>query len=522
MRASVLIPVVLLLVPARASAQEHDHTKPSDVGSVAFPVSCNAEAQMRMNRGVAMLHSFWFTEAAKTFEGVLQADPGCGIAYWGIALAQFGNPMGGGTGPALQTAGWAAAQKGLQTGARSARDSAYLNAAVALFKDADKVDNRTRMRAYEAAMADAVQKFPTDTEAQIFHGIIMVANAPPTDLTFAQQKKAAQILTALYLKQPDHPGLAHYIIHAFDSPPLAQNALAAARKYASLAPAAPHALHMPSHIFTRLGYWDESIRTNRKSMNLEPTPGTKSHAADYMVYAYLQKGQDDSAAAVINEIGDGRGGYPAGTQLSYNLFAMPARYALERNDWKAAAALPVLTAPPASEAVTHFARALGAARSGDATTAKAEIEVLKDLSEKLKAQKDPYWPVVIDAQMVAASAWAAHASGQHAEALQYAAQAADLEESVEKHPVTPGPLIPARELLGDILMVHGKPAEALAAYEKTLQREPNRERTILGAARAAKAAGKSELAKKYYELLTQVLAANSARPEREEAVAFVK
>jgi tetratricopeptide (TPR) repeat protein len=373
-------------------------------------------------------------------------------------------------------------------------------------------------------MKSIVDRFPSDAEAQIFHAIFRVANAPPTDLTFTQQKDAAQLLTRLYRQQPKHPGLAHYIIHAFDSPPLANLALDAARQYAEIAPAAPHALHMPSHIFTRLGYWDESIKTNRRSADLEPTPGGKSHPMDYMVYAYLQQGRDDAALAVIKEIGgNATGEYIAGALGSYNALAMPARFALERDDWKGAASLKVTLAAPAAEAVavTHFAKGLGAARSGDVALAKQEVAALAKIVADLTARKDAYWPIVVDAQRMAVSAWVAHAEGRHAEALRLAGEAANKEELVAKHPVTPGPLIPARELLGDILMVHTQPAQALVAYEATLKREPNRTRTILGAARAAKAAGQNDVAKKYYRSVIDILDPRTTRPELAEAKAFV-
>jgi hypothetical protein len=296
--------------------------------------------------------------------------------------------------------------------------------------------------------------------------------------------------------------LAHYIIHAFDSPPLSRLALDAARRYADIAPSAPHALHMPSHTFTRLGYWDESIKTNRKSADLEPTRASKAHAADYMVYAYLQQGRDEAARSVLNEIGLDVSGSGDGSQIAtlggYNAVAMQARFALERDDWKTASALPVLINQPAFvQGITRFARALGAAHTGNAPAARAEINEMNTLVQKLNAAKDPYWPIVVDAQRMAAEAWVAHAEGKHAEALKLATDAADKEETVEKHPVTPGPLIPARELLGDILMVHKKPAEALAAYEATLKKEPNRLRTLAGAARAAKASGKADVAEKY-------------------------
>jgi tetratricopeptide (TPR) repeat protein len=475
-----------------------------------------------MHQAVAALHSFWFPEARKLFESVVQADAGCGIAYWGVAMTHFGNPMAGGSTAEGQAAGWEAAQKARSAGGRSERDRAYIAAAVALFQDHATLKNPPRMLKYEASLQQIVDRFPDDTEAQIFHSIFRVANAPPTDLTFAQQKEAAQVLTRLSRQQPHHPGLAHYMIHAFDSPPLAALALEAARQLADIAPAAPHALHMPSHIFTRLGLWDESIRTNRRAADLEPTPGGKAHPLDYMVYAFLQKGQDDAALAALKEIGGNiTGDYIAGTLGYYNPFAMPARYALERDDWKSAAALVVVASPaPEAVAVTHFAKGLGAARSGDVALAKQEIAALQKIVVELTARSDPYWPIIVGAQRSAVSAWVALAEGRPDEALRLAREAADMEERVEKHPVTPGPLIPARELLGDMLMVHKQPAEALAAYESTLKREPNRTRTLLGAARAARAAARNDVAGGHYRNVVKLMDPKSMRPGLAEARAF--
>jgi tetratricopeptide (TPR) repeat protein len=501
--------------------QDAQHHQGEALGQVSFPVSCNAEAQANMNRAIAMLHSYWFPEAQRTFEAAAAADPGCGIAYWGVALSHFGNPMGGGSGAPGQAAGWDAAQKGVAAGARSDRDRAYIDAAMALFRDHERVDNRTRLRAYEQALADIVARHPEDLEATIFHAMLMVANAPPTDLTFAQQQRAAEILTALYREHPGHPGLPHYIIHAFDSPPLAPLALDAARQYATIAPAAPHALHMPSHIFTRLGYWDESIATNQRSADQEATPGGKAHPVDYMVYAYLQQGRDAQALSAIQAIGGNTTGeYIAGTLGSYNALAMPARYALERDDWSAAAALTVTDTTPSAEAVTRFARGLGAARAGQVDAARAELAALDALVADLTAAGDAYWALVVDAQRMAVAAWVAQAEGRSAEALELARNAADTEEQVEKHPVTPGPLIPARELLGDLLLVHQEPAQALAAYEATLAHEPNRARTLTGAARAARAAGRPEASAKYYGMLVALMDPQSGRPELAEARTF--
>jgi hypothetical protein len=515
MRRLVLPALVLAATALPVYAQEHRHDPAGSLGTVNFPVTCNAEAQKRINTAVAMLHSFWMAEARKTFESAAQADPACGVAYWGAAITHFGNPFGGGPGPEGNKAGWEAAQKARSLGAKSPRDNAYIDAALALYRDYETVDNRTRMRAYAQALQKIAAANPNDLESTIFSAFWMVPTASPIDMTFAEQKKAAEILNPLFVKHPQHPGLAHYIIHAFDAPPLANYALDAAKRYAEIAPAAPHALHMPSHTFTRLGYWDESIKTNRKSADLEPTKGAKAHAADYMVYAYLQKGLDNAAASVLNEIGiDPAGADQTGIQAlgGYNALAMAARYALERDDWKAASTLVVLNNQPAFvQAVTRFARALGAARSNNQAAARAEINELNKLTAVLTNAKDPYWPIVVDAQRMAAEAWVAHLEGDHDAALRLAREAAAKEDLVEKHPVTPGPLIPARELLGDILMVHGQPAQALEAYELTLKKEPNRLRTLVGAMRAAKAAGKADVAAKYKADIAKLVDPTSPR-----------
>jgi tetratricopeptide (TPR) repeat protein len=513
--------VIISAAATPLAAQQHQHDHGGSLGQVTFPVSCNAEAQKRMNTAVAMLHSFWMAEARKTFESAAQADPTCGVAYWGVAITHFGNPFAGGPAADGNTAGWDAAVKATSMGGKNARDRAYIEAASALYRDYQTVDNRTRMRAYSQALKQIAAQNPTDVESAIFSAFWMVPTASPLDMTFAEQKKAADILNPLFVKYPQHPGLAHYIIHAMDSPPLANHALDAARRYAAIAPSAPHALHMPSHTFTRLGYWDESIKTNRKSADLEPTKGAKAHAADYMVYAYLQKGLDGAARGVLNEIGiDPSGADQTGIQTlgGYNALAMQARYPLELDDWKMASTLPVLTNQPAFvQAVTRFARALGAARSNNQAAARAEIDELNKLTTVLTNAKDPYWPIVVDAQRMAAEAWVAHLEGEHDAALRLARQAADKEETVEKHPVTPGPLIPARELLGDILMMHGQPAQALEAYEQTLKKEPNRLRTTVGAMRAAKAAGKADVAAKYRAEIAKLL--DPAAPRRAQLLA---
>jgi tetratricopeptide (TPR) repeat protein len=350
----------------------------------------------------------------------------------------------------------------------------------------------------------------------------VIANAPPDDLTFARQRLAATILQPLFGAQPTHPGLAHYIIHTFDSPGLASEGLAAARRYAEIAPAAPHALHMPSHIFTRLGYWDESIATNRRSASAEPDSNAAVHPNDYMVYAYLQQGRDAEAGQVVRRTKEAADRY-YGAILGYNAIAMQARYALEREAWAEAAALPVPTsAAPYVVAVARFARAIGSARSGDATAARADVAALESLRDQLRAANDGYWATIVDAQRLAASAWIAAASGDSATAIRLAQEGAELEATVEKHPVTPGPLLPARELQGDLLLAFGRHGEALRAYEQTLEREPNRARALFGAARAAELAGDRAVAReRYTSLLSLMERADSARREPAVARAFL-
>ena len=503
-------------------AQAHQHPAPA-VGTVHFPVRCNAAAQERMHTAVAMLHSFWFPEARKAFATVAEADPRCGMAHWGIALTHFGNPLAGGSGAPAQALGAAAAAEAARIGGRDARDRAYIAAVTTLFRDHATVPTRQRLVAYEDALKRIVDAHPGDTEAKILHAIIMVANAPPTDKTYAKQHAAAAVLTELYRRQPAHPGLAHYIIHAFDAPSLARHALDAARQYASIAPAAPHALHMPSHTFTRLGYWDESIATNRRSADAEPVIGARAHPMDYLVYAYLQQGRVDAARAVLAELGATREqDYTAGTLGSYNGRAMPARLALELDDWAAARDLAGAAGDQASvAAVTQFTRALGAARSGDLAAAIAENDRLAAVVATLVREGDTFWAHVVGAQHRAVSAWVAHLEGRHADALRLAAEAADAEDEVEKHPVTPGPLLPARELYADILLAHGQPVPALAQYEAVMATEPNRLRTLHGAMRAAGAAGDDAAARRHAAAIVRLVHPESMHPALAEARAYV-
>lgn len=525
-RALFALPVLLLPVPA--PAQDHAHHPPAGerLGSVSFEVSCRPEVRAPFARGVAMLHSFWFAEAERAFGEVAAADPACAMAHWGVALAKRGNPYAGAPAAANLTEGLAAAERAaaLQAGA-TPRERGYIEAVLTFYRGHGERDHRTRMQGYEEAMRRLRDQHPEDVEASIFYAQSVIANAPPTDMTFARQQVAAGILEPLFQRQPDHPGLAHYLIHAYDAPPLARRGLVAAARYSGIAPSAPHALHMPSHVFTRLGMWDESIDSNRRAAEAEGTSPGRVHPMDYLVYAYLQQGRDQAAGEVargLSALSSSAGYSPI---VRYNHFAIPARLLLERGRWAEAAALPMPQEQVGPEflAVPRFTRAIGAARAGQPAAARTEAAELERLEAALRTRGDGYWPVIVRAQRLAVEAWIAHGEGRHAEADRLAAEAAALEETVEKHPVTPGPLLPARELQGDLLLVHGRPAEAQRAYEANLAREPNRARSLYGAALAAQRAGDRDAARTHFTALTRLMsAADPGRPELAEARAFLR
>lgn len=486
----------------------------SGLGTVSFPTSCAPEVQGDFDRAVAMLHSFWFDEAQAAFESVAEQDPDCAMAHWGIAMNSWGNPMTRAEpSPDLTLRGEEAVARARDLADDATeRERMYIEAAGALYDDHESVGHIQRMRAHEDAMRRVMEAYPDDDEAAIFYGRIVVGNAPPDDQTYARQLHAAEIMEPLFEEHPRHPGLAHYLIHAFDAPPIAERGSEAAMRYADVAPEAPHALHMPTHIFTRLGYWEQSVELNQRSAEAQPVPDAAVHPLDYMVYAYLQMGQDDAAAEVIERATSGTDSFYGGL-LGYNYAAMQARYALERDRWAEAAELPLgEDLPPYVMGVTRFARGIGSARSGRTQQAREEVQALARLRDELEAAGDSYWPTVLDAQRLAVAAWVARADGDDDEALRLASEAADLESTVEKHPVTPGPILPARELLGDLQMEMGNPEAAQRAYETTLEEEPRRARALHGAARAAEAAGDPEAAGGHYDELLELL--SDADPDR--------
>ena len=512
----------LLAFPIAATAQD---TADQQLGTVHFETSCNEMAQRRFDRGMRFQHSFWYSAARSVFEDVAAADPACAMAYWGIALALLNNPHGPIPAPNLAP-GLAAIEKAKALGARTERERDYIAALMLMYVDYDKLTHGQRIRAYLGAMEKLAAKYPGDDEAQIFYAITLNTSASPADKTYAQQRKGAAILEPIWKRQPRHPGIAHYLIHLYDYPELAQSGLPAAELYAKIAPAAPHALHMPSHIFTRVGYWKESIASNAASVKAAIAGkefGDELHGQDYMVYAYLQLAQDKNARRVIDEMLAVKGYNPNLRGALFARAAGPARYMIERADWKGAAELQVVpSSVPYVDAITYFARALGAARSGKPEVAKADIGKLIELRDKLREQKDSYWAEQVDIQRQIANAWVLLAEDKADEALKAMSAAADAEDKTEKAPVTPGPLAPARELYGDMLLKRGMAKEALAAFEATKAKEPNRFRGFVGAAQAAEKLGDKTTARANYEKLIALAAgAETDRPEVATAKAFV-
>ncbi len=447
------------------------------------------------------------------------------MAYWGIALSLLWNPHA--APPAKNLAeGAAALAKGQAIGAKTERERDYLEALSAMYSDYEKVDHRTRVLNYLKAMEQVASRYPDDDEAQIYYALALNVGASPADKTYSNQLKGAAILEKIWARQPEHPGVAHYLIHLYDSPSLAKKGLEAARRYSKIAPDAAHAQHMPSHIFTRVGYWKESIDSNSAAARVAKADRElhdQLHAMDYLVYAHLQLGQDAKASAIIDEMRTIAGFSETFIAGPFALAASPARYAVERSDWKAAAALEVRPNPLLHvQAVTYFAKALGAAHSGDSGGAQAAISKLAELRDQLREKKDAYWAEQVDIQWQVAMAWSLNLAGKQDEALKTLSAAADSEDRTEKHPVTPGPLAPARELYGVMLLDRGMAKEALAAFEATLKKEPNRLGATVGAARAADKAGDATKAREYYTKVAELTGdADVSRSEGKEARAFL-
>jgi hypothetical protein len=488
---------------------------------------------------MALLHSFWFSEATKAFTDVAATDPTCAIAYWGLAVSSINNPVGGLASPKELEQGAAAVENAKAIGAKTQRERDYIAAVEAYYTDYQNRTHIARARPYEAEMAKVAAAYPGDREATIFYALALNMTVSPADKTYANQLKAAALLEKAFAEQPNHPGVAHYLIHSYDYPPIAMRGLPAAQSYATIAPSAPHAQHMPSHIFTRLGAWQDSIGSNRASVAIAIQQseakqlGTAAwdalHGLDYLAYAYLQLGQDAKAKAVLDDIRAIDKVGTANLATGYALAAIPARYALEREDWRAAAAL--TTEPtsfaweklPQTEAIVHFARGIGAAKIGDLNAAKTSADRLNDLQRALREAKQDYWAEQVAIQERVVSAVADFARGNRAGGVDAMRRAVEREAATEKHAVSPGPILPARELLGAMLLEMGQAEAALRELEASQKVEPNRLAGVALAAKAAEKAGQKEKARAYYE---QVLAltkdADPGKRQVAEAKAYLQ
>jgi hypothetical protein len=532
----VLAASVLLALPIQPGARAETGAK--IVEEVDFATSCSPAVQQSFKHAVWTLHSFWYPEALKEFTAATEADPGCAMGYWGIAMSHW-YPLWYPPSPAALKAGSEAVAKATAAPTKTDREKDYIAAIAAFYRDNDKLDHRTRALAYEKAMEQVYLRYPEDREAGVFYALALNATALPTDKTFVNKRKAAEILDKVWAEQPNHPGVVHYLIHSDDSPKFADAGLAAAICYAKIAPEVPHALHMPSHIFTRLGLWQQSIDSNvaahaaaiayvRKTSGPEAFDGETVHTMDYLEYAYLQTAQDHQAKEVVNELLSFRQGDNPNLGMSYAVAAIPVRFALERRDWQTAASLspPQIGYPlerfPWAGAMISFARSLGLARTGDTAGAEAAIVNIKLSEDSLREAKDTYWANQVEVLRLGAAGILAHVQGDDQKAVELVRAAADLDATMDKHPATPASVLPARELLADLLLELNQPDAALREYKEVLRTDPNRFRSILGAARAAKQSGDATAAHDAYQkLVTLSKPVGPERPELAEAKAYL-
>jgi tetratricopeptide (TPR) repeat protein len=514
------------------------------VGKVIFPITCTSDVQSDFARGVALLHSFFYEEARRVFTSVAEHDPECAMAQWGIAMIWW-HPIWTPPTPDEMRAGKAAIEKAMSMKSGSERERGFITALNTYYNTPESssaapvgqschgpIGPRDRVVAYEKAMRQLSEKYPDDFEVQAFYAfaVLSVGYATPNDTTLSKQLEAAAILEKLWKQNPNHPGVVHYLIHSYDYPRLAQSGLAAAQAYNSIAPWVPHALHMPSHIFTRLGMWDESIAANRASAEAsrayaamrhrDATEAEELHALDYMAYSYLQEARDAEAKEIVDRVAKVRTTNPAlEFSAAYALAAIPTRYAFERNDWEAAATLQIPELPhwnsfPIMEALIEYGHALGRAHIGDLEGARKAIARMQQLRDATKDPKFDYFKSHLDLQMQAASAWVAVSEGKKKEAIDILRHAADAEDILGKHPVSPGAFVPIREQLGNLLLSTGQPQEARREFEAALKIYPGRFRGLYGAAQAAEKAGDTDNASRYYtKLAVQTSKAGGSRDE---------
>ena len=530
-----LLGSLLILAPLAAYGQHDAHHDGAQHGRVDFATSCEPAAQERLGTGLALLHHMMYEQAEAEFVAVSEADDACAMAHWGIAMSVIHPLWGERPSDAAFEKGQAALERARALNPSTEREAAYLAATQLFFRDWADTSYPDQLAAFEAGYHALHEAYPEDVDAAAFDALGHLATAPKADQTLAHQRTAGALLEDLLTRAPDHPGLFHYTIHAYDNPALADRALTVARDYDDLAPDVPHALHMPSHIFIRLGHWPDAIDWNTRSAAAalrQPVGGMTSmhyaHALDYLAYARLQQGRDGEAHTVLDDVMAVTDFQPT-FATAYAIAAVPARLVLERGRWAEAAALPVRTHGafpwdrfPGAEAITHFARGLGAARSDDPDAAREAVAALDALHARMTESGETYWAVLADAQRKAVNAWLAYGEGDEARALNLMREAADLEDSVDKHPVTPGAVLPARELLGDMLLLMERPEEALAAYDAALRISPNRLNSLYGAARAAESTGDSARARTYYtQLVEQTTGAEEALPALSAAKRFM-
>jgi hypothetical protein len=497
-RIAAFVGICVMWAPAVPSEEVHSHPPPEKLGRVSFPTSCAPGVARDFERSVALLHSFAYAASEQSFRKVAAADPNCAMAHWGIAMSYYHQLWSPPTAAELRD-GQLEIERASALNRGSSRERQFIAAAAAYYRDTDAAPP-LRAKAYSEAMGEAARSNPKDTETQVFYALSLLAIAPPEDATHANQKRAAALLEPIYRTQPNHPGAAHYLIHAYDSAELAPRGLGVARAYSKIAPSAPHALHMPSHIYTRLGLWDDSIVSNqaaRAAAHDQGDQGEELHAMDYLTYAYLQRGRKSDAEQVVTNLRamGGPAGLASDFKVGYAATAMPVRLAIESHAWRDALELQALPASaPHVAAIIFWARAMANARSGRAQAADAEIAQIETCRNQLQQAGNAYWATQVDALYKEAKAWQLAAAGSAAESVQLLGQAADEEDAVEKLPVTPGPIVPAREQLGELLLQQNQPEQALREFRAALALAPGRRGALLGGAQAAEAIGDSQAA----------------------------